>query len=78
MKVRYEIKKLYANSTIYGTWHEDKELCVPAREIEDNRAEAFINNVLIPMGATHYETTKAHFYITQQDARHITQYIYYK
>ncbi len=77
MTTTYEIKRLYTDSTIYGTWHEDKELCVPKAEIESARADKFIE-MLVAMGAKHYETSKAHFYETQSDARHATQYIFYK
>lgn len=77
MKVMYEIKRLYCDSTIYGSWHEDKEVSVPVSEIEAEKAEKF-QEMLVAMGAKHYETSKAHFYETQSDARHATQYIYYK
>lgn len=77
MKMFYEVKRLYTDSTIYEIWHEDKELCVPKSEIETDKAKQFIE-MLVAMGATHYETSKAHFYEKQSDARHITQYIFYK
>ena len=77
MTTTYEIKYLYTDSTIYGICHEDKELCVPKHEIDSSKAERFIE-MLIAMGANHYETSKAHFYETQSDARHIKQYIFYK
>lgn len=75
--VKYEIKRMYTDSTIYGMWHEDKEISVPVTEISAEKAEKFIK-MLVDMGATHYETSKSHFYETQSDARHCTQYIYYK
>lgn len=75
--VKYEIKRIYCDSTVYGMWKDDVEASVPAHEIDAAKAEQFIK-MLLEMGATHYETTKAHFYETQSDARHATQYIYYK
>jgi hypothetical protein len=75
--IKYEIKRMYTDSTIYGTWHDDKEVSVPVTEIDAEKAQKFID-MLVAMGAKHYETSKAHFYETQSDARHCTQYIYYK
>ena len=75
--VKYEVKRMYTDSTIYGMWHDDKEISVPVTEIDAEKAQKFID-MLVAMGAKHYETSKAHFYETQIDARHCTQYIYYK
>ena len=75
--IKYEIKRMYTDSTIYGTWHNDKEVSVPVTEIDAEKAQKFID-MLVAMGAKHYETSKAHFYEIQSDARHCTQYIYYK
>lgn len=75
--MKYEIKRLYTDSTIYGIWKEDKEISVPISEIDLDKAERFIA-MLLEMGAKHYETSKAHFYESQTDSRHTTQYIFYK
>ena len=75
--VKYEIKNMYTNSTIYGMWHEDTENSVPVTEIDAEKAQKFID-MLVDMGTKHYETSKAHFYETQNDARHCTLYIFYK
>ena len=76
--IKYEIKRKYANSTIYSIWHEDKEASVPVSEIDAEKAKFFIENVIVPMGTKRYETSKAVVYWTQDDARHITEYWYYK
>ena len=75
--VKYEIKNMYTNSTIYGMWHEDKETSVPVTEIDAEKAQKFID-MLVDMGTKHYETSKAHFYESQNDARHCTLYVFYK
>lgn len=75
--VKYEIKNMYTNSTIYGMWHEDKEASVPVTEIDAEKAQKFID-MLVDMGAKHYETSEAHFYETLSDARHCTLYVFYK
>jgi len=76
--VKYEIKRMYTDSTIYGMWHEDKEASVPVTEIDAEKAKFFIENVLVPMGMKRYETSKAVVYWANDDARHITEYWYYK
>lgn len=75
--VKYEIKELYRDSTVYGFWKDDKEISVPVREIKKDEADKFID-LLISIGAKHYETSKAHFYQVMSDARHMSQYIFYK
>ena len=75
--VKFEIKELYRNSTVYGFWREDKEISVPVREIAREEANNFSALNLL-LGAKHYETSKAHFYELINDARHMTLYIYYK
>ena len=75
--VKYEIKELYRDSTVYGFWKDDKEISVPVREIKKDEADKFIT-LLISIGAKHYETSKAHFYEVTSDARHMIQYIFYK
>ena len=75
--VKYEIKNMYTNSTIYGMWHEDKEASVHVTEIDAEKAQKFID-MLVDMGAKHYETSKAHFYEAMNDARHCTLYVFYK
>ena len=75
--VKYEIKNMYTNSTIYGMWHGDKETSVPVTEIDAEKAQKFIN-MLVDIGAKHYGTSKAHFYETLSDARHCTLHVFYK
>ena len=75
--VNYEIKSMYTNSTIYSIWHDDKEASVPMAEIDVEQARTYID-MIVAMGAKHYETSKAHFYEVQSDARHCTLYIFYK
>ena len=75
--VKYEIKELYRDSTVYGFWKDDKEISVPVREIKKDEADKFIA-LLISIGAKYYETSKAHFYEVTSDARHMSQYIFYK
>jgi hypothetical protein len=75
--VLYEINALYCDSTIYGSYKKDEELSVPLREIDAEKAEKFIK-MLLEMGAKHYETSKAHFYETTIDARHIREYVFFK
>ena len=75
--VKYEIKELYRDSTVYGFWKDDKEISVPVREIKKDEADKFIA-LCISIGAKHYETSKAHFYEVMSDARHMSQYIFYK
>ena len=54
--VKYEIKELYRDSTVYGFWKDDKEISVPVREIKKDEADKFID-LLISIGAKHYETS---------------------
>ena len=75
--VKYEVKNMYTNSTIYGMWREDKEVSVPVTEIDAEKAQKFID-MIVDMGAKHYETSKAHFYEVLNDARHCTLYVFYK
>lgn len=75
--VKYEIKSMYTNSTIYSIWHDDKENSVPVTEIDAENAQKYID-MIVAMGAKHYETSKAHFYEMQNDARHCTLYVFYK
>lgn len=75
--VKYEIKELYRDSTIYGFWKDDKDISVPVREITKEEADKFIA-LFISIGAKYYETSKAYFYVIQSDARHMSQYIFYK
>ena len=75
--VKYEIKELYRDSTVYVFWKDDKEISVSIREIKKDEADKFIA-LLISIGAKHYETSKAHFYEVMSDARHMSQYIFYK
>ena len=76
--VKYEIKRMYTNSTVYDVWHDDKEVSVPVREIDADKAKFFIENVLVPAGVKRYETSKAVVYWSHDDSRHITEYWYYK
>ena len=76
--VKYEIKRMYTDSTIYGNWHLDKETSVPVREIDAEKAKFFIENVLVPMGMKSYETSKAVVYWAHDNASHVTEYWYYK
>ena len=73
----YEVKYLYSDSTIYGFYKEEKEMSVPKRGITPEKASAFAE-MLREMGATHYETSRAHFYEMQTDSTHLKQYIFYK
>ena len=50
---------------------------MPVTEIDAEKAQKFID-MLVDMGTKHYETSKAHFYETQNDARHCTLYVFYK
>ena len=73
--VKYERKKYYDNYGS-GNYTEDKSENF-TKEITEKQASdfAFLWEAL---GATHYETSKAHFYEIQTDARHVTQYILHK
>jgi hypothetical protein len=55
----------------------DKECSVNAREIADEQVEQFIN-LFEAMGMTRHETKSQIFYDTIIDARHSTEYIFYK
>ena len=76
--VKYEIRRMYTESTIYGIWHKDKESSVPVSEISAEKAKFYVENVLVPMGVKSYETSKAVVYWSNDDARHITEYWFYK
>lgn len=47
------------------------------KELTEERAKR-MQEYLTAIGATHYETSKAHIYETQTDARHAYEYIFYK
>lgn len=76
-KIKYEIQRMYTNSTFNGYWHIDKEASTPISEIDEDKAQRFINTMLTDE-VTHYETSKAHFYESQRDSSHMTVYIFYK
>ena len=50
---------------------------MPVTEIDAEKAQKFID-MIVDMGAKHYETSKAHFYEAMNDARHCTLYVFYK
>ena len=75
--VVYEMKYLYCDSTIYGSYKEDQEMSTSPREISREKAEKFID-LLSFQNAKHYETSKAHFYEVTIDSTHTKQYIFYK
>ena len=73
--IKYEHKEFYDN---YGTgnYTEDKSKNF-SFEVTQEKAKKYAE-MWLEMGAKHYETSEAHFYEIQTDARHLTQYILYK
>lgn len=73
--LKYERREYYDN---YGTgnYTEDKS-AYHTMELSEETAKKF-TDMWCWLGLTHYETSKAHFYEEQTDARHFTQYILYK
>ena len=73
--VKYEYRYYY-DSFGTGNYTEDESKRV-SRDITEETAQSYITfwNAL---GCTYYETSKAHFYEKQTDARHYIQYILYK
>jgi len=41
--IKYEIRALYCDNSLYGFWKDDKEMSVPISKIEKYKAETFIN-----------------------------------
>lgn len=74
--MKFEIIAYYQN-TLNGVSHIDKEASVPVREITKEDAESFIE-WFEAMGAKRRENTKSFWYTTITDARHSTEYIFYK
>ena len=75
MTQKYEHKAYYDNLGT-GNYTEDKSQNFSV-DVTEEQAKKYVGlwNML---GCKHYETSKAHFYTIDNDARHYTEYILYK
>ena len=73
--IKYEHKAFY-DSYGTGNYTEDKSENF-SFDVTEEKAKKFVE-MWIAVGATHYETTKAHFYNVTTDSSHFTQFILYK
>lgn len=73
--IKYE-RRFYYDSYGTGNFTEDKSRTFYS-EISEEKAIKFVK-MWLEMGASHYETSRAHFYEMRTDARHFTECIIYK
>ena len=73
--MKYEHRAMYDS---FGTdnYTVDKENSF-SKEITEEQAKQFVE-FWTAIGCKHYETSKAHVYEKQHDARHITAFVLYK
>ena len=71
----YELKT-FCDSFNSGNYDENKHETI-TKEITEAEKSKYINYLLF-IGAKHYETSKAHFYELETNARQYKQYIFYK
>lgn len=75
--MKYELKCLYAPYPFSAVMKVDKDISLPVTEISDEDAAKRIG-LMKAMGYKSYETSKAVVYYSETDARHITEYWFYK
>lgn len=73
--MKYE-HRAYYDSHHTGNYTEDKTARF-SDDITEDVAKKYAE-LWNAIGCTHYETSEAHFYEKNTDARHYTQYILYK